>query len=276
MHVVVAGIDRLVMDSHPDLRVATADDDPLVDLAVEVQDLLDDGPVLVLCPSWDPEMVQTLDSLHAALDDPRLLRHATSLPPLGAAALGGIAARLAAFVDNPAVLAAGMSHVESGIEIGAVVSSVARLEQVSTSLGNHVASWLPGGRFVVLPGAEEPVRRVRRKDVLTLPEVGHGRMAMVAGSEESELFESVKAALDAQGVTAEQPVPMPLSDRAATWWGTAHMVEFAFVVRDLAALADEVKAKHDSVQSCTWCGRRSPVGACRWCGHHPVEAKAIT
>lgn len=267
MHVVLAGLDRLPTDTHARLHTAPQDaDGRLAGLADTVQPLLADGPVLVVHPWWDPEVRRAVDSLHMALDTPALLRWSTDLSPLAASAVGGLVARLTDHVEEPAVLVAGLPRLVGGVMGAALLDSVSRLEHLSPSLGQHVASWLPGGRFLAVASPEPRVERLGRKARVPLPPVVEDRRAVLSVGADA-LRGPVVDALTARGTASPRVEDVPLSERSRAWWGTDDLVEVAIVPVGEPRIASDLVSHVGPAQPCGWCQRPTPTSPCPWCGH---------
>lgn len=276
MHVVLAGLDRLPFDQRPDLVVADLSEDGRARLTDAILPGLEHGPVLVIHPTWDQTVGAVVDSVHAALDRTSVLRHRTSLPPLAAAVLAELAVRLQQHLPDPGALVAGLPHVEDEILAGAVMGSVSRLEHVQASVGQHLASWLPRGRFLATFGQDGVVRRLPRGEQIALPEMAPDhRLFMAVG--DTTLDEPVRRGLD--GAT---PRPddgswdLDLPSHSTAWWGTADLVEFAVVPRLLQDLAARILDRVGASQACRWCEHPAPVSPCPWCGHVRATAPVKT
>lgn len=267
MHVVLAGIDRLPTDAHAGLHTAGPDaGGQLAGLADTVQPLLADGPVLVVHPSWDPEVSRTVDSLHMALDTPALLRWSTALSPLAASAVGGMVARLTDHVEEPAVLLAGLPRLVGGVMGAALLGSVSRLEHLSPSLGQHMASWLPGGRFLAVASPDARVERLGRKAGVPLPPVVEDRRAVLSVGTDA-LRGPVVEALTARGTASPRIEDVPLSERSREWWGTDDLVEVAIVPVGEPRIASDLVSHVGPARPCGWCQRATATSPCPWCGH---------
>lgn len=274
MHVVLAGLDRLPFDQRPDLVVADLSEDGRTRLTDAILPGLAHGPVLVVHPTWDRSVGTVVDSVHAALDDPAVLRHGTPLPPLAAAVLGELAVRLQPHLPDPGTLVAGLPHVEDEVRAGAVLGTVSRLEHVQASVGQHLASWLPNGRFLATFGDDEAVRRLPRGEAIALPDLTAGQRLFLAVGD-TTLDGPVRRGLDGSTTRPDDGSwDLDLPSRSAGWWGTADIVEFAIVPRLLQDLAARIVERVGTSRACHWCEHPTPVSPCPWCGHVRASAPA--
>jgi hypothetical protein len=223
----------------------------------------DRGSVVAIFPSWAAEPAQrNLETVRSALTTDELAMRPTSLPPLAGGVLGSLVSGLATRVASPGALLAAIAGVESRLLWVAWLNSVSRLATPPPTIGQHLASYLPGSGFAVCSWSDPPIRRLRRgRDGIPRPAVGARRMGLiVAGRGENAdwVQRVVVPAVGRPQVTAVDPPPLgPLR------WGTANAVEAVAYPLDLSDLEGDVPAWPRS--PCSWCGHEVSHRSCPFC-----------
>jgi hypothetical protein len=247
---------------------ATAAGD-LESLAATVSEALEvSDAVLAVYPAWHAEpALQQLQTIRSMLEAPRVLSFGTSLPPLAAATLAGLAAAMGGRGISPGVLIGGLRRIESELVVFAWAGSVARLRHPAPTLGQHVRSYRPRSSFFVSVQPEAAVVPLGRQ-VGPLLELAPSHHVVVAGPRIDDRWLHAAAATvrrSADTVLDAQPL-------VPQWWGTAKVVEGVAFPRDIDALAARVRRAASA--SCPWCGEDTVAPPCPFCGMAGDEAGA--
>ncbi|MFB4312843.1 hypothetical protein [Actinomadura sp. 21ATH] len=236
--------------------------------------LRQDGAVLVIYPAWRPQAaVRLVRQARAYLATDRIAAVPLDLPPL---ALSLVADQLAFMAPHvrPGLLASLAQVLADRLFAGAWVGSVAKLEHVRTSLGQHMVSLMPGSGFMVAAGNRPGVHRVTSgKPTL---EIGHRPLdpvLMLAAHEHGDVdWLQNKLKPELRVVSLTFVAGQPLGPR---FWGTkkyAEFVAFSGHPRDLHLALQSVDC-----EPCPWCGEPTALGICPFCarvqyrpvaGHH--------
>lgn len=224
-----------------------------------------DEPVLLVVPGWSGAAVRTARTARAALDRATVQCVEVGLPPAAASVVASLALRLAPRLPHPGMLSAAVRVLEEQVASYALLRSVTGLDRVQPSLGQHVASWTPNSRFLVVTSPDSSVQRVTRRAPLELPGGGEGRATLVTGPP-GELREELASAARRRFETPP-PVEVDAVPGAARWWGSDDVAEGVEWPGDLDRLADDVRRRVGPVRTCGWCGQRVPTGPCALCGH---------
>lgn len=189
-----------------------------------------------------------------------LVIHAVALPPLGVAAVAGLAGALAPHAPSPAALSGALRMLEDGLVVGAVLRSVARLREPSPRLADRVRSLIPASRFLALlrPGPA----------LLPMASGGDGSafsegiaVAAVAG-EGPDLDDAVELVQAGTAVAVELHDAHP---EASAWWSGRAPVELAAVP---AASIEHGRALLAGAGArCPWCDEVVLTRPCPGCGH---------
>lgn len=232
--------------------------------------------VVALYPTWQPEpALRSLRLTRASLATERLVITPSSLPPLALSLIGDQLGYLAPYCP-PGALVAIMSALERVTLSGAWLRSVTGLEHVPASMSDHVASYVPGGGFMVTVSPSQRIHRVTGSTPLgELPYYPADPVhVLTAGSEggDTDWVQShLLPALRAQHVRPVAPPPL-----AETYWGTKKYVEFVAFSghpKALSVIANSVRCR-----PCPWCGEPVGTPTCPLCGmvapHRPVPSQA--
>lgn len=221
------------------------------------------APTIVIYQRRSPEPAcQRLETVQLALDR-RLVFYATDLPPLAAAVLAAICARLARELPSAGILLGAMPVVARELVWVTWLSSVSGLSEPSPSLRQHAVSYLPGRTFAVSSWPEPTIHvltRMRRR--IPLPELLHEFNLAVAPRDGDEAWISS---------VAEELGSPPRREFDATpagpgWWGTDHLVEAVAYPVDMPALAKHASAGL-TPRPCGWCEALVVGSPCPFCGH---------
>jgi hypothetical protein len=195
----------------------------------------------------------------SALGGRQVAFHATSLPPLAAAAAGTLAAHLAPQASSAAALAAALPRLEAELVPFALLRSTLRLADPKPKLGHRLRSLFPGAWFAARlqpDPAVAPASAKRPTGDLDLVPADHAvLLAPKAGKRDTSWF---AAAL------GDPPTTDPHPD-ATSAWRSALLVEGVAWPRDLDVLAARVLDQPTA--PCPWCGTPAATVPCPTCGH---------
>ncbi|MFD5181448.1 hypothetical protein ACFWMQ_02120 [Streptomyces sp. NPDC058372] len=219
------------------------------------------GHVLVVHPAAaPPALVHRLHAARAALETDRLALVGVDLPPLGTALLALQLRQLSICDFSPGVLASAARLLAHYLHAGAVLGSVARLDQVPVSLKAHAKSWMPGSQFAVVARPEPQLARLGGdKD----PELkGPGFPTRLVVAEGGLPAEHVTGAL-ARAWRVREVTHTKLPAESADWWGTGKLTEFAAAIPDISVLYQLVSSVRR--EECHWCGLELIGDRCAFC-----------
>lgn len=228
--------------------------------------------LLGLHPAWqrDP-WAHDLALLRVAAEAPQVVPVPLDLPPLAGSVLAGLLALLGAD-HEPAETLAAIGPLCSTTKVMAVLGTLAGLEHVPVSVGEHLISLVPGTVHLVVTGAHGRVVRVRRRR-LQLPLPGpspHLGLLVAAGRRGDD--ESVRQTLAATGWAPRTATVEPTT-LGPRWWGTDRLVEVVLYPTHEARVHGAMRHL-PAVITCSWCDRRTPRLPCVFCGATPSSEVA--
>lgn len=262
-NVIAVGIDPPSLSGHavaPLELPIDAPRDALEDLAIELRA---DAVAILPATRLEPAL-RRLHVLQSALDGrSRIACCQTSLSPLAAGVLVGLAASASLHAPSAALLADALPALERELLVAAVLPRVLRLRNPKPPLGARLRSLLPGARFLVSPEPEPivaPVHWRHRPPILLEPTdevavIYAGRVRGV-GSPQQLLAEAFGGA-----PTEEVKAPPGLAGR----WRVAQAIEAVAYPTDAEAMARRVLAL--PATTCPWCGEPHAALPCALCGH---------
>lgn len=259
-----------VLDGAPAPATCGSGDEALDQLTMAMTGPNVGATTLVLGPSWSPQAQRTMATARAATDLPRVMTATTSLPPGAAAVLGSLLVRLAGRILHEGALPLVVGLLERRLTSYALLDSVAGLERLQPSLGQHVTSWLPTSRFLATTSPTRAVERLGRKAQPQLAPTQVGGRTVLLGSDGPLLDELRHAAEQRRGDTSIQVAPSPA--HTTQWWGTDGVVEGVDLPGDLDDLASWVHQQLPTMRECRWCQLVVPRGPCSFCGNLNDEA----
>ncbi|MFD6672492.1 hypothetical protein ACFWE0_28495, partial [Streptomyces diastaticus] len=219
------------------------------------------GHVLVVHPAAAPSaLVHRLHAARAALETDRLALVGVDLPPLGTALLALQLRQLSICDFSPGVLASAARLLAHYLHAGAVLGSVARLDQVPVGLKAHAKSWLPGSQFAVVARPEPQLVRLGGDQDPRLEGPGFPTRLVVA--EGGLPAERVTGAL-ARAWRVREVTHARLPAASPGWWGTAKLTEFAAAIPDISVLYQLVSSVRR--EECHWCGLELIGDRCAFC-----------
>jgi hypothetical protein len=222
------------------------------------------GTVIALYPTWGPpDTRRQIHVARSALETTDLVPMATALPPLAAAVLANMVARLADRV-GPGALLAGQQCLEAELVVLAWLGSVAKLERPSPSLRQHLQSWLPHTGFAVSVQPRPSVHRITPVDLVGLPLPGSFAQATLVVAARDLTSNWVREVLIPRFGPASV-VAVEATSAGPTWWGTTRLVEVVAAPTDLDVLGAFLISRYPCV-SCEWCGRLTHGRSCPFCG----------
>ncbi|MEW2546025.1 hypothetical protein AB0910_09675 [Streptomyces sp. NPDC047002] len=252
------------------------EEQPLGDALSAVQLLLDQhGYVVVLHPATLPAAHRhRLHTVRALLETDRLALLPSDLPPLALGVLVRQLRQLSVCDFGPGVVASAARLLSHYLYGGAVLGSVARLDQVPVGLKSHAKSWVPGSQFAVLAAPRPALVRLGSakdgrqggggadggSDAGRLPGPDFATELLVARGRLATDWPTAALA-PAWGVRQVGECPLPASSPA--WWGTQRAVEFAAYLPDITVLYQLVSSVRREV--CTWCGIDLIGDRCGFC-----------
>ncbi|WP_229831581.1 hypothetical protein, partial [Streptomyces diastaticus] len=196
----------------------------------------------------------------AALETDRLALVGVDLPPLGTALLALQLRQLSICDFSPGVLASAARLLAHYLHAGAVLGSVARLDQVPVGLKAHAKSWLPGSQFAVVARPEPQLVRLGGDQDPRLEGPGFPTRLVVA--EGGLPAERVTGAL-ARAWRVREVTHARLPAASPGWWGTAKLTEFAAAIPDISVLYQLVSSVRR--EECHWCGLELIGDRCAFC-----------
>lgn len=198
--------------------------------------------------------------------------HASSLPPLGRRGLVEVLGSMSGSFTAGQLLVV-CEALERAMTAGAVLRSVTRLADPGPSMTQHVRSWWPTGRFVVLTHPHRTVTSVSGLDTsgVRLPAVDAPvYFARTIGDD-------VAAAVVDELATRLTGAPATVVEAPAESqrrWGTRRYCEFSALPQDLTVL---VRTALDAATTCRSCGAPVVWPSCRFChAVAPPETRAAT
>ncbi|MFJ2827731.1 hypothetical protein ACIPC1_09000 [Streptomyces sp. NPDC087263] len=216
------------------------------------------GYVISLYPaSVSDAVTQRLRTVRSVLESDRIALLGIDLPPLGVALLAQQLRQLSVCDFSPGVLASAARLLAHYIYAGALLGSVAKLDQVPVSLKSHAKSWVPGAQFAVLANPRPQLVRVGQEE-LAGPEFGTRLLAAAGQAPSDWVTETLAPAWRVQGVAT-----VPLPEASARWWGTGKLVEFAAGLYDVSVLYQLVSSVRR--EQCHWCGLELIGDRCGFC-----------
>jgi hypothetical protein len=262
-NVIAVGIDPPSLSGHATAPLELPIDAPrdaLEDLAIELRA---DAVAILPANRMEPAL-RRLHVLQSALDGrSRIACCQTSLSPLAAGVLVGLAASASLYAPSAALLADALPALERELLVAAVVPRVLRLRNPKPPLTARLRSLLPGARFLVSPEPEPivaPIHWRHRPPTLLEPAedvaVVHAGRVRGVGSTEQLLAEAFGGA-----PTEEVKAPPGLAGR----WRVTQAIEAVAYPTDAEAMAHRVLAL--PATTCPWCGEPHAALPCALCGH---------
>lgn len=221
------------------------------------------GHVVTLYPAWQPEpALHALRLAHVALATERFVLVPCSLPPLAMSLVADQIGYLAPYCP-PGALVALVSALGRVTLSGAWLGSVAGLENVHTSLTHHMASYMPGCRFVVTASPRPHVHRITGSASLgELPFRPADPVHVITGGTEGGDTEWLRRSL-LPAVRAQHVRPVPPPPLGEAYWGTKKYVEFVAISGHPNALPVIANSIH--CRPCPWCGEQVATPTCPMC-----------
>lgn len=232
------------------------------------------GAVIAIVPTWfAPAGLQRLQMVHSILDTERVALHPTPLPPLAATVLASVASSMGPHLAGAGVLASLLPELEAELHVVTWLGSVSGLDTPTPTLGQHMASLMPGSSFGVSSWPQPSVHRIRAgSPSVPLPQIQRpSRLAIAPRSDDAGWIRGpVNAALGGLPVREIGPTP-----NGPSWWGTQKLVEGVAYPVDVAELAEELTSEIGS-WVCRWCRELVARTPCPLCGHRgrPVRRRA--
>lgn len=217
---------------------------------------------------YEEPTLRRLLSVRSALNAPRLIPYASSLPPLSGGVLCGLAAAAARHLGSPGVLPAALPRLERELIVFAWLSGVSGLEQPAPSVWQHMVSMAPWTRFGVRLQPDPFVKVLRKKDDdLKLPSLERASVAVIgdSGGDADWVKRTTEARFGRIPVREAEGAEL-----AARWWGTKRSVEAVVFPLDIAAVAAAI-VRTLRVRECDWCGQRIVALKCPLCGSDTSE-----
>ncbi|MCW2915995.1 MAG: hypothetical protein JWN52_4063 [Actinomycetia bacterium] len=260
--VVSAGIPNtgyLAEASAERISMYEASDNALTDRFRRALD--DRQAVIVLRPAWLP-VPKPLRMARALLESDRIADVPLSVPPLALSLIADQLAFLAPYVaaGRLASLAGTLSRE---ISAGAWVRSVAKLEHLPVGISHHLASYAPGGGFVVSVVPEPGIQRLpRTSSVMAAGFRPAGPVQMLAAQEGADhgwFLEVINRSFQPSSVTLTGAQPL-----SRGYWGSGKYLEFVALSGHPDALSRAVSATR--CRPCGWCGEPIAMPCCPFCG----------
>lgn len=226
--------------------------------------------VLVVLPRWAAEpSLDRLRTVRAALDTTRVAVYQTSLPPLAAGVLCGLAAAIGGTGVPAGVMWHGLPVLERQLLAVARLDRVHRLAEPRPPATLRMASLLSGTAFGVSSWPRPHVRWLRAEDPgVALPPgaawagVPQRRLAVTA-PEDGDIRWVEECVLPVLGaIDVVQVAGNPLR---TLHWGTPGALEAVAFPVDVAALRDVVTQGLTPLP-CQWCGALIAAARCPLCG----------
>lgn len=233
----------------------------LDDALTEMRMLLEQhGHVIVLYTSAvDPVLRQRVHAVRSVLESDRIALVETELPPLAHAVLVRQLRQLSTADLSPGVLAGSIRLLSHYIHAGALLNSVAKLDNVPVSVKAHARSWVPGSKFAVLASPTTQLVKVGGGgDLLNGPEYSTC-LTTAAGNLNSDWVSRVLAGHWRVAALESEQLPR----ESARWWGTSKLIEFAAAIPEISLLYQVICSVQRS--SCYWCGLELIGDHCVFC-----------
>lgn len=264
MSAVAGAATMRLLGSHPVSGAAAVDDVPGL-----VQQLRPfaarDVPVLAVTAAADAATARrTLSLARAGAPGATALVHGSSLPPLARRGLLEVLGALSCSTSRP--MTAGQLLVvcealERAMIAGAAVSSVARLADPGPSMTQHLASWWPPSRFVVLTHPHPAITRAvgDRPPSLGLPA---SSVPLHFACTDGDPRTRVVVDRVAEQLTGHPARQVETPEESRRRWGAASFTEFSALPQELSGL---VRTALDAADECRSCGAPVVWDACRFC-----------
>ncbi len=217
--------------------------------------------LLVVAPADEADTVRhTLSLARAGAPGATGVVHATSLPPLGRRGLVEVLGSMSGSFSAGQLLVV-CEALERTMTAGAVLGSVTRLADPGPSMAQHVRSWLPSGRFVVLTHPHRSVTTLTGLDTagVRLPELDVPVYFARTGDDAATAAAADELAQRLTGAPATV-VEAPAESRRR--WGTRRYTEFSALPQDITVL---VRTALDAAAACRSCGAPVAWTSCRFC-----------
>lgn len=256
----------------PPAHVLTSPDRlSLDDALAEMQGLLErhDHVIVLHSKACPPAFVRRMYTVRSMLESDRIALLGSDLPPLALAVLARQLRQLSALDISPGVLGAAARLLTYYIHAGALLNTVAKLDNVPVSLKAHAKSWVPGSQFAVLAHPQPQLIKLG-SDGDTLPGPAFGtHMTVANGQLTSDWVRSLAARWPVQAL---HQVALPAESER--WWGTPKLIEFATGIAETETLGQLVASVHRF--PCPWCGLELIGNHCVFCAAPatPPEAPA--
>ncbi len=220
----------------------------------------EDALLVVASASEAPAVRRTLSLARAGAPGSNGVVHASALPPLARRGLVEVLASMSGSFSAGQLLLV-CEALERTMTAGAVVTSVARLGDPAPTMAQHVRSWWPSSRFVVLTHPHRQIVPVEGVDTsgVRLPEVDVPvYFACTAGD---DVTAAVVEDL-AQRLTGGPATVVEAPEESRRRWATRRFTEFSAVPQDLSVL---VRTALDTATVCRSCGAPVAWTSCRFC-----------
>jgi hypothetical protein len=235
--------------------------DALEDLAIELRA---DAFAILPAARLEPAL-RRLHVLQSALDGrSRIACCQTTLSPLAASVLVGLAASTSLHAPSAALLADALAALEQELLVAAALPSVLRLRNPRPPIGARLRSLLPGGRFLVSPDPEPVVAPIhwRHRPPVLLDDPGD-EVAVVHAGRLRGVGSPEALVAEAFGGAAGEEVKAPPG--LASRWRVTQAIEAVAYPTDAEAMARRVL--NLPATTCPWCGERHAALPCALCGH---------
>lgn len=249
---------------------------PLDAALAETQRLIEQhGHVVVVYPATlDKPFLHRLHTIRSVLESDRIALLPANLPPLGTAVLVRQLRQLSLCEFSPGVLGAAARLLAHYIYAGALLNSVAKLDQVPVSLTAHAKSWMPRAQFAVLAAPTPQLVRLENGGGSGgggAGGSGGGAEATLAGPQFPTHLTVAHGQLTSEwvsGTLARQWNVRGLQEaylpkESARWWGTGKLIEFAAAIPDVSVLYQLVSSVRRD--ECHWCGLELIGDRCAFC-----------
>jgi hypothetical protein len=246
--------------------VTDGEHDPYAAVATAlVPTVLEGASVLAVLPAWDDQDSHLhLQAVRSALDTTRVVVHRTMLPPLAAAWLVDLLARLAA--DHRLVtadLVRALSELEARCAGAAWLGSVTKLQHPSPTLAMHARSWVRGAGFAAVVDHDPKVVPLRRgDDGMPLPAAPDEGWEIAVAIGDGDLARVERSLAGHRNGTAVSK--LPLGDVSRRWWGTDKLIELAFRPQVTDVLVERLVTTRPASR-CHWCDQPVVSAVCPFC-----------